>query len=361
MEQPKRNGPGAGAAPSPTAGSMDLSAGPLRTAAAIDAFWSWWRSGGGQRITRSLVRGRTREVDGAVDTLIADIDPRLSWRIDPTIAGLHRLTVTAKGHSELRCVARRWLLAAPEGDPDWRFGDLLGPIDEPSIRFEGVEVELEDTWVRLFGTDTAFRAAVSHPLMAGFEVPDRSRLARALLDAACGEAAVEHWISQVTATEVVSEDAVELPEVAVALVELSIDNMSAELEPAWRVLQGRLDGEQMVAMARVPLVPLVRPECDQHVQLDVPYADDSSSGYPGPESLPQLQDFEDRLSALVADHAECVAAETIPGMRRLHFYVDSLSTAAMQLADAAASWEQGTVEISSSLDPLWREVAHLRA
>ena len=39
-----------------------------------------------------------------------------------------------------------------------------------------------------------------------------------------------------------------------------IDNLSADLEPAWRVLQGTHDGKPMVAMARVPLVPLIRPE-----------------------------------------------------------------------------------------------------
>ncbi|WP_333618393.1 DUF695 domain-containing protein [Dietzia sp.] len=361
MDQPKRDAPGAWAATSRADAPVDLDGGASGTPKKIADFWAWWCSGGGQRIAKFLGRGKRRDVDSALNSLIAGIDPRLSWRVDPTLAGLHRLTVTAQGHPEARCVARRWLLAAPENDPNWRFADLLGPRDERTISFEGVDVELEDTWVSLFGFGTAFRAAVSHPLMAGFEPADRPRLARALLEAACGEAAVEHWIAQVTVTEVVSEDAVQLHEVAVALVELSIENMSAELEPSWRVLQGRLDGKQMVAMARVPLVPLVRPECDRHVQLDVPYSDDSAGGYPGPDSLPQLQDFEDSLAELVSANGECVASETVPGMRRLHFYTDSLSPAAAALVDAAHGWGQGEVSVSTELDPTWQDVAHLRA
>ena len=361
MEQSNRNTPRAQPLTSDAGQRIPLPSDGVRPSAGIAAFWKWWDLGGGRRLSKAIDRNRRHEAERALNSLLADIDSRLSWEIAPTIAGLRRLTVTANGHPELRCLARRWLLAAPKADPYWRFADLLGPLDATTLKFRGLDVDIEDTWVRLFPSETTFRAAVSHPLMSVLEPPERTELARVLLDAACGEAAVENWIAQVTATEVVSEDAVDLKGVATALVELSIDNLSADLEPAWRVLQGTHDGKPMVAMARVPLVPLIRPECDQHVQIDVPFSDDSEGGFPGPESLPQLREFEDGLIDLVALHGECVAAETMPGVRRMHFYTDSLTEATQQLVDAAATWPQGDAIAVAEMDPAWRAVAHLRA
>lgn len=361
MEQSNRNSPRANPLMSDVGPAIPQVSGATAPVEGIAAFWKWWDLGGGRRLSKAIDRNRRHEVERALNSLLADIDPKLSWEIAPTISGLRRLTVTANGHPELRCLARRWLLAAPDNDTYWRFADLLGPLDATTLKFRGLDVDIEDTWVRLLPSETSFRAAVSHPLMSVLEPADRSELARVLLDAACGEAAVENWIAQITATEVVSEDAVDLRGVATALVELSIDNLSADLEPAWRVLQGTQDGKPMVAMARVPLVPLIRPECDQHVQIDVPFSDDSEGGFPGPESLPQLRIFEDGLIDLVALHGECVAAETMPGVRRMHFYTDSLTEATQQLVDAAATWPQGDAIAVAEMDPAWRAVAHLRA
>lgn len=360
MEQPRNFRNGAGSIPTPETLRADMDARAPRTNAAITEFWTWWANGGGRRLAKSLDRRRRREVAHALDTLVAEIDPRLDWEIAPTIGGHRRLTVTAAGHPELRNTARRWLNAAPADDPNWRFADIIGPSRGAALLFKGNRVDFEDTFVQLFPGAVSYRAAVTHPLMAVLEPEDRVLLARALLDAVAGEMAVETWISAITVTENVAENAIGLEEVPARLVALALDNLGADMEPSWQIVQGMEKGQPLVAMVRVPLVPISRPECDEHVTVRVSYRDDSECGLPGSGSLPQLRELEDHLSDAVCDDGECVAAETSGGVRRLHFYVDSQTDAATILREEAARWDQGSFEVDTNLDPGWTDVAHLR-
>lgn len=360
MERPRGNRPGADAVSALRGLAEARSTTAVHDHTAIADFWAWWTAGGGRRMAKALDRRRRGEVAQALNTLVAEIDPGLDWEIAPTIGGMRRLTVTAAGRAELRCIARRWLAGAPTNDPNWRFADLLGPSKGRALLFKGNRVDFEDAWVQLLPGTVSYRAAVTHPLMAVLEPADRADLARALLDAVAGEMAVDSWISSITAAEAVSDASICLEEVPEKLVELSLDNLGADLEPNWQIVQGVSGGQPMVAMVRVPLVSISRPECDAHVLLEVPYVDDSECGLPGSGSLPQLRDFEDRLTDLVCDDGECVAAETAGGIRRLHFYVDSTTDAARILREEAVHWDQGEVQVSVSLDPAWSEVAYLR-
>lgn len=360
MEQPSNHRNGADSIPAPNGRGAQLAHRAPRTTTAISDFWTWWTNGGSKRLAKSLNRRRRRDAAHALDVLIGEIDPGLDWEIAPTIGGARRLTVTAAGNPELRCVARRWLNAAPADDPDWRFADILGPSRGNALLFKGNRVDFEDTFVLLLPGSVSYRAAVTHPLMAVLEPADRVVLARALLEAVAGEAAVESWISAVTATEIVADNAIALDDVPEKLVELALDNLGADMEPSWQIVQGMERGQPLVAMVRVPLVPVSRPECDEHVVLRVAYRDDSECGLPGAGSLPQLREFEDRLGDAVCKYGECVAAETSGGVRRLHFYVDSQSPAAAILRTAASAWDQGEVDVDVQLDPSWAGVAHLR-
>lgn len=360
MERSRGNRPGADAVSALRGLAESGLPRPRRDDSAITEFWNWWTTGGGRRMAKALDRRRRGEVAQALNTLVADIDPGLDWEIAPTIGGMRLLTVTAAGRADLRCVARRWLAAAPTSDPNWRFADLLGPSKGRALLFKGNRVDFEDAWVQLLPGTVSYRASVTHPLMAVLEPSDRADLARALLDAVAGEMAVDSWISSITATEAVSDTAICLEQVPEKLVELSLDNLGADLEPSWQIVQGVSGGQPMVAMVRVPLVSISRPECDEHVLLEVPYTDDSECGLPGPGSMPQLRDYEDRLSDLVCDDGECVAAETAGGVRRLHFYVDSTTDAARILREESVHWDQGEVRLSAELDPAWSDVSHLR-
>ena len=55
-----------------------------------------------------------------------------------------------------------------------------------------------------------------------------------------------------------------------------------------------------------------------------------------------------------------VAHETARGTRTLHFYVDSLTTAAEQIKASFVVWRQGKVKSASTADAHWSIVGHLR-
>lgn len=347
--------------------SLDLSAVRIETARlrsdrAVSAFWQWWAEAGARRSAAAVESGDVRRVVPEITSLIEAIDPGLSWEFVPGEAGgPHRFTVTAAGVPELRGAARRWLSGAPSGDETWCFGDLREPVSGCAMFFRGRRLAFDHAEVVVDVGLSQADVTVHHPGFAGLRGPDAGIAAYLLLDAVCGEAAVELWVGRIRANAIApGDDAVSLAALPLILRALARDNVDETGDPAWHILHGETTWGPMVAVVRVPLVALSAPEFDRHVALRVPYTDVEDGGLPGPWSLPGLRDLEDHLVDRIGVNGECVGAESCDGRRLLHFYVDSTTPAHEQLRVAASGWEQGDVTMTVTDDPGWRQVQHLR-
>lgn len=342
--------------------SVRIDTARLRSDRAVTAFWRWWEDGGARRSAHAVDTGDARRVVPEITSLIEAIDPGLSWEFVP---GGHtrpnRLTVTAAGVPELRGVARRWLAGAPRPDATWCFGDLRDPVSGCAMYFRGRRLAFDEAEVVVDVGLSQADVTVHHPSFAGLSGQDAGIAAYLLLDAVCGEAAVELWIGRIRADAIApGDDAVVLAELPGILGDLARDNIDETGEPAWQILQGDTGKGPLVAVVRVPLVALSAPQFDRHVALHVPYADVEDCGLPGALSLPGLRDLEDHLVERLEGNGECVGAESCDGRRLLHFYVDSATPADEQLRVAASGWDEGRVTLTVTDDPGWRKVRHLR-
>lgn len=334
----------------------------LRSDRAVTDFWRWWSAGGARRCAEALESGDLHDVVPEITSHIEAIDPGLSWEVVPDSGGgPNRFTVTAAGVTELRGAARRWLAGAPPADASWSFGDLREPVRGCAMYFRDRRLDFDEAEVVVDVGLSQADVTVHHPGFAGLEGPDAGIAAYLLLDAVCGEAAVELWVGRIRPNAIApGDDAVSLSALPEILRELARDNVDETGGPAWQILHGDTAWGPMVAVVRVPLVALSAPEFDRHVGLHVPYTDVEGGGLPGPRSLPGLRDLEDHLVDRIGVNGECVGAESCDGRRLLHFYVDSTTPADEQLRVAASGWEQGDVTLTVTDDPGWRQVRHLR-
>ncbi|AVZ40032.1 MULTISPECIES: DUF695 domain-containing protein [unclassified Dietzia] len=347
--------------------SMDLSGvrietARLRSERAVATFWRWWSEGGCRRTTAAIESGNARRVVPEITSLIEAIDPGLSWEFVPASEGdPHRLTVTAAGVPELRGVARRWLAQAPPDDSEWTFADLRDPVPGRAMHFRDRRLGFDEAEVVVDVGLSRADVTVHHPGFAGLVGSDPSIAAYLLLDAMCGEAAVETWVGTIRSNATApGDDAVSLYALPGILREIEQENTDEAGEPAWQILHGDTSQGPMVAVVRVPLVALSAPEFDRHVAVHVPYTDVEDCGLPGSGSLPGLRDLEDHLVDRLEGTGECVGAESCNGRRLLHFYVDSTTPAHEQLRVACSGWDQGEVTLTVTDDPGWRKVQHLR-
>lgn len=347
--------------------SLDLSGVRIETARlrsdrAVTAFWRWWSEGGCRRAATAVASGDARRVVPEITSLIEAIDPGLSWEFIPGRPGRsHRLTVTAAGVPELRGAARRWLAASPPADATWSFGDLREPVSGCAMFFRDRRLAFDEAEVVVTPGLSQAEVTVHHPGFAGLAGADPSIAAYLLLDAVCGEAAVELWVGRIRAdANAPGDDAVALAELPGILQQLACDNRDETGGPAWQILHGETVRGPLVAMVRVPLVALSAPEFDRYVGVDVPYTDVEDDGLPGPGSLHGLRGLEDHLVERIGANGECVGAESCAGSRLLHFYTDSTTPAHEQLRVAASGWDQGEVTLTVTDDPGWRKVQHLR-
>ncbi len=347
--------------------SLDLSGVRIETARlrsdrAVTTFWRWWADGGARRAAAAVASGDVCRVVPAITSLVEEMDPGLSWEFVPGREGsAHRLTVTAAGVPELRGVARRWWAAAPPADETWCFGDLREPVTGCAMYFRDHRLGFDETEVVVDMGLSRADVTVHHPAFAGLPGPDRGIAAYLLLDAMCGEAAVELWVGRIRANATApGDDAMALAALPELLHGLAGDNVDESGDPAWQILHGDTPHGPLVATVRAPLVALSAPEFDRHVCVEVPYTDVEECGLPGAGSLRGLRDLEDHLVERLGANGECVGAESCGGRRLLHFYVDSTTPADEQLRVAASGWREGEVTLTVTDDPGWQKVQHLR-
>jgi hypothetical protein len=332
-------------------------------AAAIDAFWAWWRDTGSAAFAAAIADGEPARMVDDISGHVHAIHPELAWETGPGILREHTLTVTAEGNPELRAVARRWLRAAPV-DPVWDFADARQPspgLDGLAIGIEDHTIDVES--VRVTARVEGFEAdvVVYHPAFPALPAETRAQLAFILLDSALGEVAVETWIGAITPATVEPLDAFPLAGLTAVVRELATRSVSGDGEPTWLLLQGQApDGSPVIASAQVPLKAVTAPELDTYVRVEVPYADRNEGGLPGPGSLAALRGLEEHVTARLEGSGRVLAHETHAGTRVLHVYVDGSTPAPDQVKAAVTAWDQGPVQVQTSPDPGWRKVAHLR-
>lgn len=332
-------------------------------APAIAAFWSWWAAGGAAQTGLALAGGHPEIVAEQITDRVAAIHRDLAWTLASGAASQHLLVVTAAGNPELRAAARRWLRKAPGPDRTWEYADLRQPVAD----LDAVTLTLADTQIRLADVVVAARrngrrldVTLHHPGFVLLPEQVRLQIGFLALDAALGEADTELWVGQTGCPEVAPLDAFSLAALRVAVRDTKAASLDEHGKPTWAVLSGETGDGPVLAVAQVPLSPLLSPELDQHVAVVVPYADRTPEGFPGPGSLDDLRRLEDHLGERLGGSGRLVAHQSSAGKRVLHAYVDSTTPAAEQVRAAVSGWPQGRVTVKVARDPSWAAVSHLR-
>ena len=330
---------------------------------AIDAFWRWWRAEGADATARAIA---DREPQRTVDAISAHVDaiaPGLAWELAKGGDGhQHVLVVTCEGNPELRAVARRWRLAAPDPDPTWEYDDARRPTSEDfTLRMDDLEIAVRDVQMTARVDGPRVHVVLHH---AAFEsVPDRAKqnASYLLLDSTLGETDVEVWVGEVSTSHLPPLDPVPLTGLSAVVDHLRGQYLDADGNPGWALLTGELtDGTPLVASTQVPMAAALAPHLDTHVAVSVTYSDRTEQGLPGDGSLGELRALENHLAERLGPSGRLVAHETSGGTRVLHFYVDGATPAVAQVETAVGGWRQGRTDVRAALDPGWEGVGHLR-
>ncbi|HET9653725.1 MAG TPA: DUF695 domain-containing protein [Kineosporiaceae bacterium] len=334
-----------------------------RQAAALERFWGWWVQTGAIEVATAIADQQPDRIVGDLSGRLDDVHPGLAWELGPGTTARHVLVVTCEGDPQLRALARRWRLGAPEADELWEFADTRRPVVDPqdvTLRIDGVDLDLVRASAQARVDGAAVDVTVYHPGFADMPEPSRTRAAFLMLDTVLGEAAVETWVGAIGSAQLPPLDPVPLAGLRVVVAELQEQFTAADGEPAWAVLEGRTsDGQPVQARAQIPLRSATAPQFDTYVGVSVPFADRTPDGFPGAGSLQALRDLEEHLGRRLDGSGRLVAHQTVAGTRVLHFYVDSTTPAVEQLRAAVVGWDQGRVRLTVQADPAWDSVRHL--
>ena len=336
---------------------------PADPRAAIADFWRWWGEAGAEQAARSIATGANEDIVAAMSRHVAAIAPGLAWEFSTGVLARHGLVVSPEGDALLRATARRWLRAAPETDETWEYADSRQPVaDLSTTRLEVGDqtVSFGDIVVAARREGNRLDVTVHHPVFADTDERTRVTIAFLALDSALGETDVEVWVGEVQASEVSPLDGFGLEGLRAVVRTLKAESTDADGEPNWAIFSAEGREGPILAMAQIPLAAALAPELDTHVAAFVPYADQTERGLPGQTSLTALRDLEDSMVAALGSAGRVVAHQSHAGVRILHAYVDSTTTASEALRHAVEAWPHGTVDLSVTPDPGWENVAHLR-
>ena len=333
---------------------------------AITAFWAWWQAEGARGVADAIEQDGLDDWADVITARVHGIDEGLAWELGPGDLSAHVLVVTAAGAPELRAVARRWWLAAPEADATWSYSDARLPLpdlDGWGLRVAGHEISAPDVLVgaRVDRRRACVDVTVHHPAFEAMDQETRTQVTYLLLDNALGEADVESWVGEVESATVPPLDAVTLSGLRAVVRELRAEHTDADGQPSWVLLEGRTaDGARMLAATQVPLRPATAPHLDTHVTVTLGFGGRTEEGLPDETSLSALRRLEDRLGERLGADGRVVGYETSQGVRRVHVYVDGAGPGAGQVREVVEGWDLGGHQVDVAYDPAWRGVAHLR-
>ena len=224
----------------------------------------------------------------------------LSWELAAGEISEHVPRDRPEGDAELRALARRVVLAAPDPDETWSYVDSRPPAPEPEsvvVGIEGQDIDLARVQVSARMNDGRFDVQVHHPAFA--DLPEQARALATFLavDAALGEVDTELWLGEVLPAELEPLDGFGLTALRSVVQDLKRQRLDADGQPRWVMLRGETADGLLLAMVRTPLHPLTAPHLDTYVAVTVPYRDHAAGGQPGDSSLEALRAFEHRLGA----------------------------------------------------------------
>ena len=287
----------------------------------------------------------------------------LSWEIAAGDVSEHVLVIGTEGNAELRALARRVVLAAPDPDETWGYVDSRPPAPEPEsvvVEIEGQDIDFARVLVSARMSDGRFDVQVHHPAFPDLPAQARAMATFLAVDAALGEVDTELWLGEVVPVEHEPLDGFGLTALRSVVQDLKRQRLDPDGQPRWVMLRGETADGLLIAMVRTPLHPLTAPHLDTYVAVTVPYRDHAAGGQPGDSSLEALRAFEHRLGARLGNDGQVVAHLSTAGVRTFHLYVDSTSGALATIKEVARSWGEGSTSVHDMHDPAWQAVAHLR-
>lgn len=324
---------------------------PAPHAEAITRFWEWWAQAR-RRLDGGVPADIAEELSAHVEAINADLE----WEIGPGPS----LIVSGGGVAELRGIAERWRIAAPDGDA-WRY-HAARPADPAmlsgKLQIDDHEFDVEYVKMGLHADSARARVDITayHPDF--LFVPDDTRLALTfrVLDWALGEDDVARWVGEVKTTENEPMDA--LPATMLPAV---VEQIAAPFaEPAWLTGEGRTPlGHAARVAVRFPLHRQDYPLCEAYVSVTLPYAHANPDRLPVEPSASALRKFEEAVEAM-GTRAVLAAHETGDGRRVLHLYADPASGAVAELDQLAAAWSEGRAKVATRPDPGWTALAAYR-
>jgi hypothetical protein len=325
----------------------------------IEAFWKWWVSAGRASAEAGISGGGFGGFIDQITDRAKRIHPELSWELARGRHAEHALIVTAAGVPALRRIAERWYQQAPVADAVWEYHPARQA--DPAalanmLEFEGQKVNLKDLAFDL-KIDTerdVIDVVVIHPVFTSMSPQACGSLGFLVLDWALGEDGVTRWIRGFQTSGITSSTGIP----ADGLIE-TVEALAARAgEPRWTLMGGERDGAVVMAMVAVPAKWVDHPLLDRHIEVTLPFADQTATGLPGTAALDQLRGLEDDLTARLLPTALLVAHETTRGVRTLHLYGDSDDPHLDEIArNAVSGWPGGG--ISSGPDPGWHAIRHL--
>lgn len=333
---------------------------------ALRSFWEWWTTRGASLCAAAIADRDPGRVAAELSDRVQAVDPGLAWELAAGQVSEHTLVLTAEGNPDLRPIARRWLLAAPDADPTWSYDDHRGAAEDPEgIVLQGGDgmpgIGFRDVGIGARKAGTRLDVTLHHPAFADLPEQARLQIAFLALDAALGENDTELWIGTIETSTYPPIDGFGLLALRSLVADLRRESTDEDGRPHWALLQGEGPNGPVLAAARSPLHPIFGPMFTRHVAGHVPYGQQTEAGMPGPDVLDALRTLEDRLEATLGVDGLLVAHESSVGTRVFHFYVDPESGAVDRLAAVLDPWPDGDVRVRvTDGDPGWEGVRHLR-
>jgi hypothetical protein len=336
----------------------------------IERFWAWWSEHRHSVVAAADARDNDRVAE-LVRPAVTAIDGGLDWELSHGQQARYLLVVSGGGKPELRAVAERWYLAAPEPDADVEYAparlrDLR--VLESTLVVDDFELPLEELvcGTRLDQRRLRLDIVVHHPLFPLLQQESRLRVAFLALDAALGEDDVERWVGAVDVTADAPIDAIAMSALPTVVEQLQPPGGpdGSTGDQRWAVFRGNTIRGPVQATVRRPFARADRPLCDTYLSVTLTYPK-NAEGLPADERI---------MAAILGLQAECVAAlggdgphvalvghELAAGRATVHIYVDGLHTDPRQIKQVISGWEHGMARMHTAADPAWRGVGHLLA
>jgi hypothetical protein len=332
---------------------------------AITRFWSWWDRKGARDAATAIAAGEPERMFGPLARHLTAIHPGLVWEFGTGPDGENVLVVTSEGDPALRAITSRWRQAAPPPNELWDYSSARLPVADPSssvLTLGGAQIDVTSVTVSADVSRSHVDVTMYHPGFADLPADQHMVTAFMLLDTVLGEAAVDSWVGTVTAGIEPPPDLVPLTDLPAVVSELEAELTDADGERPWLVTRWTADsGAPVLSSTQVPLRAASAPHLDTYVDVSLSFSEWTSGGLPAPASLKRLREFQDLVSSRLGARGRVVAHETREGIRTLHLYVDSSTSAIKQVREAIAGWNQGSASVTPKRDPAWECVRHLRS